>query len=360
MRIQNNKYIIKALCIVFVVFGFYGCQEKPISENSKQQNQNMPPIPVKVYKVEYKDINLEKMYPAIIKPYEQVDVISRVNGIVEKQHFVEGTFVKKGDLLYTIEQDVYRARLDIANANYNKAFNDYKRATNLYETKSISDKEYDSFVSAYENAKANLRLAELDFEYTTIIAPISGIVGMKKFDIGNYIQSNTSLINITAINPINVEFSIPKSDANRHINQFKTKSIDVKIVNNKHKESFAGGVINYIAPQIDMSTNTLQVRAKFENNSNDYIVGDFINVSIKGLVIENGFVIPEQAILQTQNGAIVYVVENGVAIPKPVVLDMLTKDGMIVNGTLKDGDMIVVNNIAKVRPNSKVQIVDGN
>ncbi len=359
MKSRNNRYI-QALCVGCLVFGLSGCGDKESNSNATQQNQNMPPIPVKTFKVERKNIVLDKTYSAIIKPYEQVEVISRVQGILEKQHFVEGTFVKKGDLLYTIEQDSYQAKLDVANANYKKALNDYDRAKKLYETKSISDKEYDSFVSAYENAKANLRLAELDFEYTTVKAPINGIVGIKKFDKGNFIQANTSLVSITATNPINVEFSIPKSDVNRYLKQFKKASTEVKIVDANNKESSINGTINYIAPQIDSSTNTLQLRAKFENSSNDYIVGDFVHVAIKGLQIENSIVVPEQAILQTQNGAIVYVVADGVASPRPVMLDVLTKDGMVVSGPLQDGDNVIINNIAKLRPNSKVALVEGN
>lgn len=357
MRLQNKRYI-QILCISALVFGLYGCEEKPTQNN--QQAQEMPPLPVKAVKVEHQDVELVKNYPALIKPYEEVQIISRVEGVLKEQHFIEGSYVKKGDVLYTIEQDTYQAKQDVANANYNKALSDYNRAKKLYTTKSISDKEYDTFTSEYENAKANLQLAQIEFDYTTIKAPISGIVGIKTHDIGNFVSANTNLTTITSKNPIHLEFSIPKSDANRFLSQFKNSTTDIKIVASSNKESVQNGLIDYIAPQIDINTNTLSLRAKFENKKDEYIIGDFVKVSVKGIKINNVITIPEEAILQTQNGAIVYVVEEGIAKPRPVVLDVLTADGMVLKSGLNDGDMIIINNIAKVRPNAKVVLMDGN
>ncbi|QOG13131.1 efflux RND transporter periplasmic adaptor subunit [Arcobacter sp. FWKO B] len=358
MKLQNNRYV-QILFIGTLVFGLYGCDNKSNTQGANHA-QEMPPLPVKAIKVEFKDIELDKSYPALIKPYEEAQIIARVQGVLEKQHFVEGSYVKKGELLYTIEHDVYQAKLDVANANFNKALSDYERAKKLYATKSISDKEYETFVASYENTKANLKLAQIEYDYATIKAPISGVVGIKSHDIGNFVATNTKLTTITSTNPIHLEFSIPKSDANRFLSQFKDSSTNIKLVDSTNKESVHNGLIDYIAPQIDINTNTLSLRAKFENKSQEYIIGDFVKVSVKGLKINNAITIPEEAIFQTQNGAIVYVVDDGMAKPRPVILDILTSEGMVLKGGLNDGDMVIINNIAKVRPNSKVKIMDGN
>lgn len=357
MKLQNKSYI-QILCIGALVFGMYGCEDK--SSQNTQQIQEMPPLPVKAVKVGYKDVELIKNYPALIKPYKETKIIARVQGILEKQHFVEGSYVKEGDVLYTIEQDTYQAKQDVASANYNQASSDYERAKRLYATKSISDKEYETYTTIYENAKANLKLAQIELDYTVIKAPISGVIGIKSYDEGNFVSINSNLTTITTTNPIHLEFSIPKSDANRFLAQFKNPTTNIKIVDANNKESVQNGLIDYIAPQIDINTNTLSLRAKFENKKDEYIIGDFVKVSVKGIKINNVILIPEEAILQTQNGAIVYVVEEGIAKPRPVVLDILTADGMVLKRGLNDGDMVVVNNIAKVRPNSKVKIMDGN
>jgi membrane fusion protein, multidrug efflux system len=335
-----------------LLLGLLGC-----GDGDASQAQQAPGLPVKTAKIQHHDVFLEQKYAAEIEPYKEVTIIARVQGVLEKQHFEEGTFVEKGTNLYTIEQDTYRAKLDFAKAKYNQALNDYERAKGLYKTKAISDKDYDNFLASYEDAKANLKLAQLDFDYTEIKAPISGIVGIKKMDVGNFIQANTPLTTITATDPIYVNFSISKNDAGRFMAQLKEPSIVVKIIKNNGEKSKASGKIDYIAPQLDATTNTLQLRAIFDNSDNEFIAGDFTEVALEGLKIPNAITIPEQAIFQTQNGAIIYIVEDSVAKPRPVTPDILTPKGIIVTGPLKDGEDVIINNIMKIRPDTKVTIM---
>ncbi len=347
-----RKRYIQIIYMGTLLLGLLGC-----GDGDASQAQQTPGLPVQTAKIQHQDVLLEQKYAAEIEPYKEVEIVARVQGVLEKQHFKEGSFVEEGASLYTIEQDTYKAKLDFAKAKYNQTLNDYERAQKLYKTKAISDKDYDNFLASYEDAKANLKLAELDFDYTEIKAPISGIVGIKKMDVGNFIQANTPLTTVTATNPIYVNFSIPKDDASRFITQLKEPSIVVKIIKNNGEGSKASGKIDYIAPQLDATTNTLQLRAIFDNSDNEFIVGDFTEVALEGLKIPNAITIPEQAILQTQNGAIVYVVEDNVAKPRPVTPDILTPNGLIVQGPLKDGEDVIIGNIIKVRPDTKVTIM---
>ncbi|MBN2767745.1 MAG: efflux RND transporter periplasmic adaptor subunit [Campylobacterales bacterium] len=347
-----KRYIKIVFLGTLLIFGLSGC-----SDSDSTKNKNAPALPVQTVKIEHHDVFLEKIYAAEIEPYKEVTIIARVQGVLEEQHFKEGSFVKEGASLYTIEQDTYRAKLDFAKAKHNQTLNDYKRAQKLYKTKAISDKDYDNFLASYEDAKANLKLAQLDFDYTEIKAPISGIVGIKKMDVGNFIQANTPLTTITATDPIYVNFSISKNDAGRFIAQLKEPSIVVKIIKNNGEKSKTSGKIDYIAPQLDATTNTLQLRAIFDNSDNEFIAGDFTEVALEGLKIPNAITIPEQAIFQTQNGAIIYVVEDNIAKLRPVTPDILTPKGIIVTGPLKDGEDIIINNIMKIRPDTKVAIM---
>lgn len=351
-RMNLHKGHIGIIYMGALLLGLMGC-----GDSNASQAQQAPGLPVKTAKIQHQDVLLEKKYGAEIEPYKEVTITARVQGVLEKQHFKEGAFVEKDTNLYTIEQDAYRAKLDFAKAKYNQTLNDYERAKELYKTKAISDKDYDNFRASYEDAKANLKLAQLDFDYTEIKAPISGIVGIKKMDVGNFIQANTPLTTITATDPIYVNFSISKNDAGRFIAQLKEPSIVVKIIKNNGEKSKANGKIDYIAPQLDATTNTLQLRAIFDNSDNEFIAGDFTEVSLEGLKIPNAITIPEQAIFQTQNGAIIYVVEDNVAKPRPVTPDILTPKGIIVTGPLKDGEDVIINNIMKIRPDTKVTIM---
>ncbi len=384
------KFIKSVLFASFLIFSGCGLDSK--SQPAQANPQNMPPVPVKAFKVEHKDVEISKTYPALIKPYEKVEIIARVNGFLEKKHFTEGQFVKVGDLLYTIEQDMYKAKLEQvkanlqkaqanlkkseanlkkSEANLKKASSDYERAKSLYSSKSISDKEYDSYLNQFEttkseiettkaeiesakaeieSSKANLKQAQIELDYTVIKSPINGIVGAKNLDVGNYVQTNKLLTTITSINPIYAEFAISKDDVSNYLEQIKSANLEIGNLKGK---------IDYISPTIDSSTNTLQIRAKFENEKNELIAGEFVKVSMNGIKIKNVATIPEQAILQTPNGAMVYVAVDGVATIRPVNIGVLTNSGIVINSGLNDGDLVVINNIAKVRPNSKITIVDG-
>ncbi|MDQ1326270.1 MAG: Efflux transporter periplasmic adaptor subunit [Campylobacterota bacterium] len=362
-----NAAILSAL-----ILGLGGCSDsKTGSTNQPPQAQNMPPLPVAVHVVKFKDAAIEKTYPAIINAYEKVDIVARVSGILEKKHFTEGAFVKKNDLLYTIEQDIYRAKLDTAQAvlekarsTLQKATKDWERAKTLKKTNSISPKEIDFYMSEYTNAKAelssakaNLKQAQIEFDYTTIKAPISGIAGIKNQDIGDYIDANEQsslLTTITNTNPLHIEFSIPKNDVHQYLSQIKKPGTAIKLLDNKNNESKENGTIDFISPEIDQNTNSLLIRAKINNDDARFLAGDFVKISIQGLIAPNAAVIPEEAILQTPNGAMVYVAENGAAKMRPIKTDILTKEGMVVKSGLKEGDKIITNNIPKIRPDAKV------
>lgn len=370
MKLTKTRCLSAAMLSALIV-GLSGCSDGNAQKaNQSPQSQNMPPLPVSVHTVKLSDAKIDKTYPAIINAYEKVDIVARVSGILEKKHFTEGALVKKGDLLYTIEPDIYQAKLDTAQAVLEKAHSslikatkDWERAKVLKKTNAISPKEIDFYMTEYtnakaelSNAKANLKQAQLEFDYTAVKAPISGIAGIKKQDVGDYIDADSEsafLTTITNTNPLHVEFSIPKNDVQRYLAQIKNPQTVIKLLDNNNP-SEQNGTIDFISPEIDHNTNSLLVRAKIKNDNNSFLAGGFVKISIEGLIAKNTAVIPEEAILQTPNGAMVYVVENGTAKMRPVKTDILTKEGVIVKSGLKEGDKIITNNLPKIRPDAKV------
>ncbi|HEO98212.1 MAG TPA: efflux RND transporter periplasmic adaptor subunit [Epsilonproteobacteria bacterium] len=371
MKLMKTR-CLSTILLSTLLLGLSGCSDKESGNNAQApQAQAMPPLPVAVYQVRYKDATIEKTYPAILNAYEKADIVARVSGILEEKHFTEGAFVKKGDPLYTIEQDIYQAKLETAQAVLEKAQStlkraekDWQRAKALQKTNSISQKEIDAYLYEYtnakaelSNAKANLKQAQIEFDYTIIKAPINGIAGIKKQDIGDYIQvgaESSLLTTVTNTDPLHVAFSIPKSDVGLYLSQIKQPGTVIKVVDRQKNESEQNGTIDYIAPEIDQNTNTLLLRARIDNKEGKLLPGDFVKVSIKGLITPNTAVIPEEAVLQTPGGAMVYVVEEGTAKMRPIKTDILTKEGIIVKSGLKEGEKIIINNIPKVRPNAKV------
>lgn len=356
--------------VLLIALGFNACTD----EKQTQQTQVVKPrpaLPVKVFEVKNETPTISKKYPAVIKPFEEVNVIARVSGTLEEKFFKEGEFVEKGQLLYKIEEDVYKTNLNMANAsvkkaqaNYDKSHKDYLRANKLLKTNSISIQKYDEYVYSYQDAKAqlestkaNLAKAKIEYDYATVEAPISGVVGIKKSDIGDYVGTNSSnslLVTITAVDPVHVQFSLTKDDVQSFLGQVKSKKVDVtlNVLNKTYK-----GEIDYISPKLDEDTDTLLLRAKFDNKNSDLIVGEFTRVQLNNITVKDVHIIPEEAVLKTANGDFVYVLENNIVKLKPVKLGTLLDSGIVVKSGLKVSDKVVVSNIAKLRPDTKVQVI---
>lgn len=357
--------------IVLIVLGFNACSDDTQAKQQANSKQERPALPVKIFDVKNETPTISKEYPAVIKPFEEVNVIARVSGTLEEKFFKEGEFVKKGKLLYKIEEDVYKTNLNMASANvkkaqanYNKSYKDYQRAKKLLKSKAISVQKYDEYVYIYEDSKAqlesnkaSLQKAKIEYDYATVKAPISGIVGIKQSDIGDYVGTNSSnslLVTITSINPVHVEFSLRKDDVVAFLSQIKDGKVNVTLdVNDKTIK----GEIDYISPQLDLDTDTLLLRAKFNNDENSLIVGEFTKIKLNNITVKNVHIIPEEAILKTANGDFLYVVEDNIAKLKPIKLGSLLQSGVVVKSGLKTGDKIIVSNIAKVRPDTKVQVL---
>ncbi len=330
------------------------------------------PIPVEVFIVNDNPVKMTKKYPAVIKAEKSVNIIARVSGTLEKRYFVEGSFVKKGQKLYRIEQRIYQANVDSSRATLNqakallvKATSDWKRYKKLFENRSISASQRDQYYYNYQNAIANvknaqaaLKNAKIQYGYTEIIAPMEGIIAITELNEGNYINTNTLLTTITKVDPVYAEFSLPKSDIGKYLNYLKSDKVRFTI--NCENKCVEGGVLKYISPTLDPSTDTLLLRTQFDNKS-DLIVGQFTNIYIKDIPRTEAKIIPEKAIIQSGEKAVVYIVDEKLLAQERIIklTNDSTKDGVIIKDGLKVGEKIITTNIAKIKPGTKVQILKG-
>jgi len=358
--------------VVFVAFTLSGCIEQKEQDSAKNAQQSTPALPVQVYEIKDEASKVSKTFSAVLSAYEEVEVLARVGGVIEKKHFIEGSFVEKGSPLFTIEQKTYaanlqkaKADLEKATARLKKAQKDFQRAQSLIDSKAISAQQFDAYEFEYSDAtaalayaKAALITAQTNYDYTNVTAPISGVAGMKNFNVGDLVgtaATNTHLVTITATNPLYANFSLSKDDVASYIAQLR--SGDVKVSLQSGTKTYANGTIDFIAPTIDTKTDTLALRAKFENTGGELIAGQFAKIQIDEITLANVHIIPENALVKTLNGNFVYVVSQGVANLRPVQTGELTPQGVVVLSGLNSGDAIVVSNIAKLRPETKVQII---
>lgn len=337
------------------------------------EGKQIPATPVKVFKVVDEAVQITKKYPATIKAQKSVNIIARVSGALEKRYFEEGSFVKKGQNLYKIEQRTYQADIDSSRASLNavkaslvKTTSDWKRYKSLYAQKAISASQKDEYYYNYQDALANVKNvqaaltnAKIQYEYTQIKAPMSGIVSTTQLNVGNFVNENTTLTTITKVDPVYAEFSMPQVDIGQYLSQIKSDKVKFSV--NCHNKCLEGGVLKYVSPTLDSSSDTLLLRAQFDNKNNEVIIGQFTNINISNIPMLNVTSIPEQAIMQNGTKSIVYVIdENSTAKIQAVTLTgEASKNGVIIKSDLKVNDKIIISNISKIRPGAKVQILEG-
>lgn len=337
----------------------------------------MPAPKVDVYVVpQSSSLPIDLKYPAVIKSYQDVKVYSRILGVLEKQFYTEGQKVQKDQVLFKIEDDVYKAKVDaskasvqMAQATLGNATRSWERIKKLYDSKVVSTEDRDNALATYENAmaslvlaKANLKQAQIDLDYTSVKAPISGIVGLKTTDVGNLVSNNppSELVTISQNDKVYIEFSMPLSDyKNIKSNlwvmpQGNKPSISV-ILDGKQIEQ--KGVVDFIDVNIDQNTSTVKMRAIVDNPNYTLMPGSFIRVTVNDIQEKNVITIPQKALLQNPLGTIVFVEENGVAKPVPVTVGNEAGDKFVVKtGNIKSGDKIIVNNFFKVKAGNPVTV----
>ncbi|TDA62500.1 efflux RND transporter periplasmic adaptor subunit [Sulfuricurvum sp. IAE1] len=361
---QISKFVLLLLLSVTIVQGKEVLQQNSTASGSV--------VKVDVYEVKKPQAEVFNFnYPARLNAYQFSTVTSRVTGILEKKYFKEGEFVRKGSLLYTIESNNYVAKVDeisaeveLKKATLSNSKKEWERVENLYKNSAISKKEYDTAFTAYEVAKADLRSStarlkssRIDFDYTRVTAPISGIIGMKLIDIGNVVNQGTQLVSITQIDPIHAEFSIPDVDLSKSGTNLRriAKSSKLKVVFTYEGKKYSG-FIDYIAPQINITNGSVKIRARLNNLDNSLLPGAFGRISIVGLQSVPIIKVPQKAILQSKYGVNVMVVENGKVGIREILLGKRTGNYFIVKQGLKEGDKVIVNNFFHITPGAPVAI----
>ncbi len=315
-------------------------------------------------------------YPAQILPYKNINVVARVFGVLQKKQFQEGQKVKKGDMLYKIEDSIYKARVEAANASLkmSKATLDdtkskWTRVEKLYSSRVITQEKRDTALFAYNKAlaflslsKARLKQAQIDLDYTVVKAPISGTIGLKKVSVGDYVSATppTKLVEITQNDRVFVEFSMPLSD----FGNIKSKlwsipssgKLNITLKSNPRAAKRVG-VVDFIDVKADLKTSTLKMRAVVENEDGYLVAGNFTRVIITDIVQQNVITIPQKALLQNPLGTIVFIEKGGHVGVKPVIVGDTTGDKFIVTGgPLKSGDRVIVNNFFRLKPGGKVVV----
>ncbi|KIE05605.1 Multidrug efflux membrane permease [Candidatus Jidaibacter acanthamoeba] len=364
------------------MFKFIGVLSLLALAACKDEAKNMqPPAPqVTIQEITLEDIELEYEYPGRVAGIKEVEIQARVEGIILERKYTEGKLVKQGDVLFQIDPEPFKASLKQAKAKLQDSSDllkrtkrDLDRSEELLKRKFVTVQERDNALYSYQQAQASVKQAEAEVKtaqinlgYTKVVAPISGITSQESHSEGSLVggsSGNNLLTRITQFDPVYINFAYPDSDAlNRQKSGMQKEGsltennlkVEVRLGDNTaypHE-----GDINFTDVIIDSATGTINARAIVPNPEMKLLPGQFVRVKVKGLKDRSKAIIPEKAIIQTAQGAIVYGIDNeNKAVVRPVALGAKVNRGQIVNSGLSAGDKVIIEGMIKVRPGQPVQ-----
>lgn len=372
-----KKILIITSIVVAILVGIRFATVK-IGEFNRAKMQAMAAIPtVQLSQVEKKEIYKSIEIPGRVQSSDKVDLVARIDGYLQKKHFKEGDFVKKGQVLLTIEPTQYlnnlnKAKADLENAKAVsfKANRDYDRGAELVKKDFISKSTYDGLYAdklaasaKVSAASAALAEAQRNYNYTKVTTPVDGKIGSLNIQEGNYVtmQSGT-LATVTKTNPIYVKYSVDSKqfDQLRKLNFIPKKGTElakVEVVLPSGETYPIKGVQDFYDNQISTTTGTIDFRATFENDDHILIPGDFVKVKVYSNVKQDALIVPQEYTLQDSKGRYVYVVDEDDNVQVRYFKDAGQYENYwIVKDGLKEGDKFISTNLTKLMPKMKVKI----
>lgn len=344
------KYIIyAALAVALISLIVYRVSANSDKENVKDLGTKAPArVSAKILQARVFDDNLT--LSGTLEADEQVEIRSEVSGIVESINFEEGSNVKKGHILFRVNDIELRAELIKARTAQKLAAENERRAKLLLEKEAISQEEYEIVSADAQSARAQTQLINAQLSKAVVRAPFSGKIGLRSISKGTYITPTTVVANLVNISQIKITFSIPE----KYASQMK--------VGNEISFSVAGDSTKYNAkiyalePEIEIATRTLKLRAVTQNTKGALLPGTFASVDLPLQTINDALLVPSQVLIPIQNGKKIFVYRDGVAKEVIVETGARTKDDVLVTSGLVVGDTILTTGVMTLRDGSPVQI----
>ena len=329
------------------------------------------PVTITSVVVEKKDVPLIIEATGTIVSNNIVDIRPMVTNTVAKIEVKDGQEVKAGDLLFTLDDRNDKANFEKLKALADDAQKQYLRAKELVAKNFISKAALETTLANAKSAQAAARSAEVQLSFDYIKSPIDGRAGIVNVFPGSLVQASNivstatsstatssvgSMVTITQLNPINVQFVIPEKDIPVMLeNQLDGEAMTVKVVvGDSGKKTYEGKVL-VIDNQVDPSIAAVRVKAQIPNDDKTLLPGQFARVSLVANTLNDALAIPSQAVIINARGKMVYVVDkDGKAVAKPIKVVYEYLGSTVVTG-IEAGDRVVVEGKQNLRPGGKVR-----
>jgi len=327
-------------------------------------------VPVTVAMVERSAVPWEIGATGTVEPLQTVAVASQVSGILTDVGFSEGDEVRRGQVLFQIDPRPFQAALQQAQAVHAKdqaqlvaAEQDVKRYESLVEKDYVTPQQFEqmkanaaSLRATVEADEAAVENARLNLQYATIRAPIDGRAGALLLKKGNLVRAaGQTLVVVNQLRPILVRFSVPASNLT-DIRKYQSDSLVIHAQPASGVGATVQGTLSFLDNAVDTTTGTIMLKGIFPNKGGELWPGEFVNVALELFVEKDAIIAPAPAVVQSQNGTFVYVIENDTARTRDVTVARTVGDIAVIAKGLSPGEMVVTDGQLRLTPGAKVQI----
>lgn len=367
----KRRHVLAASVLAVIIAGATLTACSPKEPRASQRKPQAPP-PVAVAAVVQKPVPVQVTAIGSVLPTTAVTVRARVGGVLEKIHFREGDDVKEGQLLFSLDRPPLEAMLRQAQATlardaaqFENAKKDAARYEQLLKGGLVAEQQYDQLrttAAALESTvradRAVVQNAQLQVDYASIRAPMSGRTGALLVHEGDLIQANaTSLVLINKLRPIDVSFALPQQQLPDVLKYRSQGTLEVEAVDSARNQPLARGALSFVDNRVDASTGTIQLKATFDNPDNTLWPGQFVNVVLTLTTEPDAIVVPTEAVQTGQAGRFVFVVKpDRTAEVRPVAIERQAGSETIVTQGLRPGERVVIDGQMRLAPGARVEV----
>jgi len=365
MQIKNSLTTLLALLAILSLLAACG-----------RENPKLPPAPLEVSTITVKaaDIEVTPEYVAQTQSSQAVNIQARVSGFLDERVYTEGAVVKKGQVLFRMDQKPFQAQVDAAaaavqrnQASLQVATANLNRTKPLAEQNALSQKDLDDAQGQYEQAaaavaqsQAQLESARLDLSYTIISSPVDGITSYAEVAEGSYLNAqNSQLTTVSVLSPMWVNFSLSENEFQRVQNDIKAgrlrlppeNSMTVEVVQPDGSLFPFTGKITFADPSYNSQTGTFLIRATVDNPKGVLRPNQYVRARLRGATRLNAILVPQRAVQQGANGHFAWVVDKDKTVEqRPVMVGDWYENNWFINEGLNAGDQLVVDGGMRLSP----------
>lgn len=351
MRKTKIRLILIAGIVMAAIVVILAINKRSLNEKINKTVM-LKSTPVSVAEVKTETIAGEIVLVGTVYANNDVMVASEASGKIVQIYAQPGDYVKAGNPIVKVDDELKQAAFNTAEMNYEKAKKDYDRNEDLYKSKSVSDAQYEAVKLAYKSAEAQFITAKRQLKDTKISAPFSGILTSRNVDLGAMVNNGTIIGNLVDISTLKVKVNLSEKDA------FAVKQGNkVTITTDVYENAEFSAAIKSISSKADES-HTFPVEIWMSNNSATPLrAGMFVKIHFNYIDRQNALVIPREAVVGSIKAPKVFVVEGNKAVLKPIVARAEVAKKVAVTSGLNAGDKVIINGQINIKDGSEVTII---